>query len=554
MKEGDMNAHKKALLVLTIFAFLTLVMTGTYAWIQIPRQNANDISGKGGNDYMFVGGTLHNDHKDSDDNHDIYVENWGTRPIYTRIRLLEYMAIGPDENHEKSIIPGADVNNLDTWSIHIPSSADTPNICGDLNNPESDFHTYWLWTMGGQKYYYPAPDEKRGTAIAGAAYVDGGSPDNLDAQSPDSLYGKPVSQTLNAEVLTMRQWLDAGLPIGNYWVIDTDGWAYWADAIKPGSATGLLLDYATLVNKVNGSYRYMISVQAQMTTKENENGTYADYTKFGVSGGWTDDGKRLMELITANDRSLNITVNTDKLTASLPIVDGKIFVRQGSDVELGLRDTTSSDSAIDIIPNRVNGAQLTWEPERCEWNLHINDSTKPFTSFDLTLEGTDDSGIDAAASVIITVIPSEAGIITGRGGLPILSYDNGSCRPICDDGKGKVYPGSWIDASALQSDGFAVKSTLPLIDKTVYAEQGQSFSLGVTGISPAFSSIAGNFPAETDYYAITETISQSGCIIDIKPDTPAGTEFTVKIGQCSSNGRLIGKWQEINVVVTKKGP
>ena len=35
---------------------------------------------------------------------------------------------------------------------------------------------------------------------------------------------------------------------GDFWVWDDDGWAYWANAIQPDTATGLLLDGIELIN------------------------------------------------------------------------------------------------------------------------------------------------------------------------------------------------------------------------------------------------------------------------------------------------------------------
>ena len=531
---------------LTVSAFIAVLITGTYAWLQISSQVIVDRYGHGIKEYPFAGGTLHNDHQDDNDNHDIYVENWGTRPIYTRIRLREYMATG-SENNLLSIEPNQDINKPETWGIHIPMSDDTPEICGSSTNPQSNFHTYWSWKMGGQKYYYPAPDDKRGTVTNDMSYVDSGSPPDLYAQSPDSIYGKHVSRTLNSEVLTMGQWISAGRPVGEYWVIDTDGWAYWADAIKPGAATGLLLDSASLVHNIQEYYHYMISVEAQMVTKANEDGTANDYTKFGSAEffGWTENGRELMELITQNDISIIQNVNTDKLTSSLPIWDDMIYVRQGSSVDLGLKDTSTTPAAINIIPEHINGAQLTWLPECGVWNMYIDKTEKAFSTFTLSLEEKTTS-----ASIKIAVIPNEAsGVITGRGGIPILDYGNGSYRPIYENNNGVLYGGSWISGSDLQSDGFAIVSTLPIINDVVYLKQGQSFGLTVTGTSPGFDRIAGNFPFDNDYYSINEMLSLRSCTVTAKLGAPAGTRFNVKISQHAADGSRIGEQRSLVVVI-----
>ena len=103
-------------------------------------------------DRPLAGGTLHNDHQDDIDSHDIYVENWGTRLIYARIRLREYMEMGP-ENQLRPIDIRADISKTDTWHIHKPLVDNLPEICEFSNNRELNFHTYWTWNMGGQKFY-----------------------------------------------------------------------------------------------------------------------------------------------------------------------------------------------------------------------------------------------------------------------------------------------------------------------------------------------------------------------------------------------------------------
>ncbi|MDR2649348.1 MAG: hypothetical protein LBB94_06475, partial [Clostridiales bacterium] len=183
--------------------------------MQISSQTYISRTGQGGGDNALAGATLHNDYIENDEVNDIYIENWGERLVYARIRLREYMEIGEgagkngSENKSTPLIGGAQRNNPETWSIHIPCIDSAPDICDLSDDKALNFHTYWAWKMGGQKYYYPAGDEDRSkTDSDGAVYIDGESPHDLNAQSPDSPYGKPVSQTLNAQVLTMQQWLD----------------------------------------------------------------------------------------------------------------------------------------------------------------------------------------------------------------------------------------------------------------------------------------------------------------------------------------------------------
>ena len=74
--------------------------------------------------------------------------------------------------------------------------------------------------------------------------------------------------TQNATVLTMEEWKAQGSPTGKYWVYDTDGWAYWAEPIIPGEATGLLLDEIELQKSLTDWY-YAIHVTAQFATADD---------------------------------------------------------------------------------------------------------------------------------------------------------------------------------------------------------------------------------------------------------------------------------------------
>jgi len=136
----------------------------------------------------------------------------------------------------------------------------------------------------------------------------------------------------------------------------------------------------------------------------------------------------------------------------------------------------------------------------------------------------------------------------GRGGIPHLDY-SGSYRPIYENEEGEIYAGSWISGSDLTHEGFAIISTMPIINEIVYLKQGESFGLSVTGTSSNFERIAGNFPYENDNYTISGMISRRSCIVTAKQDAHAGTQFAVKINQHSLDGARIGEQRSIQVVI-----
>lgn len=65
------------------------------------------------------------------------------------------------------------------------------------------------------------------------------------------------------EVMTMADWIAADKPTGAFWVLDTDGWAYWAEMLGAEEITALLLDSVTLSNPPNELFDYTIDVQLE---------------------------------------------------------------------------------------------------------------------------------------------------------------------------------------------------------------------------------------------------------------------------------------------------
>ena len=325
-----MALRRKAMAGITAVSLAALIATGTFAWTSLNSQRVNEWRGSG-NSQNNIGGTLHNDHQDNDSSHSVYVENWGEENIFARVMLREYMetgtgagltSLGKDpvtgdfipnpENLAESLVSGADIDHPATWRTYDP---DRPVTDGDIGS-------YWSWDMGGRKYYYPAPAGSR----VNKDYIDSGSPSDLTADSVNA-QGVSAKQTRLAEVMTMAQWKADGSQTGDYWVIDTDGWAYWAAPIAPGEATGLLLSKVTQLKTPVFDYYYGINVVADMATKDgsvNDNGQEDNYYRFGdaQSGGWTADGQALMEKIVNNGSPVVPDNNENSYTLTFPGVEG----------------------------------------------------------------------------------------------------------------------------------------------------------------------------------------------------------------------------------------
>ena len=93
----------------------------------------------------------------------MYVENFmsadeaGGVPIFARIRLDEYLETGmgagikdgmEGENQATPLIAGADINDVATWTTHLPEE-------GDPAGTTSAFREYYTWEMGGKTVYMP---------------------------------------------------------------------------------------------------------------------------------------------------------------------------------------------------------------------------------------------------------------------------------------------------------------------------------------------------------------------------------------------------------------
>ncbi|MDR2649946.1 MAG: hypothetical protein LBB94_09580 [Clostridiales bacterium] len=326
----------KVTAAVTSISLVVLIVTGTFAWTSLNSQKVNEWFGAGMNPGTGPGGTLHDDFFEN--SKQVYVENWGDENLYVRIMLGEYMEIGFGAGL-KSVAKdssGEDIHNPNnksvsvrgnTWNIDEPEKwnvvwvGDRLNEVGDIPTgiaPWYKLSSYWGWNMGGQKYYFPAPEGSR----TDKGYVDQRSPNALQPITGDDY--ESVKRTLSASIMSMEAWKVTGSPIGNYWVIDrSDGWAYWAAPLEPGEATGLLINSVMKIGSAwqnytsnvdfdyNSDYYYGINVHAQIATKDGTtaNGELDNYKNFGTDGGWTKDGQLLMDKVVYSDRDENSQPN-----------------------------------------------------------------------------------------------------------------------------------------------------------------------------------------------------------------------------------------------------
>ena len=347
-----MLTKRKTLVGSTAVLLIILLVAGTFAWTNFNSQALNEWRGRGaGLSAIGPGGTLHNYHDENGEDKQIFIENWGSETLFVRIRLNEYMEVGSGAglkaieqnageiihnplNQAESLIQGANIDDVDTWRPHALSWV--PGLGADDCGLE--FHDFWSWEMGGQAYFFPAPIDKR----EDKSFVAQGAPGVIAGSINDE--GVQARQTRSAQVVTMAQWRADGSTIGDYWVLDTNGWAYWASPLESGDTTGLLLNRVTQITSPEEDYYYGINVIAQMATRDLDD--FDNYRRFGdpERGGMTLDGRDLMERIVLHDMSNNSNIvrvepvwlvedGITRISVFPPLLNGVAYVRVGGNFD-----------------------------------------------------------------------------------------------------------------------------------------------------------------------------------------------------------------------------
>ena len=345
MTAEKMKKHKLISAITAVSVSAAILLTGTFAWQSISQQALNETMNA-----VNPGARLHDDFDGR--NKDVYVENFtdpddGGVPVYARVRLDEYMEIGPgageqDGNTAESLVVGGELNDVTTWKTHIPGNTIED---GALDDP---FHEYWSWRTGGSTIYMPTfnknkdslkadvngtyegntPDDTihyddyveytLGQRLTGNAVYDNDDNDDDEGEGaidPDNITTveetHTAANTLTGTTITMQQWLDMGAPVGPFWVYDTDGWAYWAQPIQPGTATGLLLDGITLQKEPDEDWYYGINVVGQFATVGDWGSEAGNDGFFGDNAGEAPSDNAIFLLNQAAGLETVVTVTAD---------------------------------------------------------------------------------------------------------------------------------------------------------------------------------------------------------------------------------------------------
>ncbi|MFK4926526.1 hypothetical protein [Lactococcus garvieae] len=300
---------KRKLRNIAILSLLGLI-GGTMAFQAFNQQAIND---RENTIQVNVGGRVHDYYNRDTENKDVFVENYGERPIMARIRLSEFLEYQRGDEDFTPLVAGSERDNLATWITWIPS-ANNINQRADTGN-SSAFNRYAQLTFGWSREGETAPwymptfnhdnlDLRTAAAghardyIAGAGATDGttdgtthpgdgtdaywSSGDTFDNSAgiwPGETVTHQAAQNLHQQraPMTIEQWSNLAdwQQIGDFWVVDhTTGWAYWASLLEPGKASSYLLDAAELTDAIedtvfNGSYYYGIHVDSQLISPDN---------------------------------------------------------------------------------------------------------------------------------------------------------------------------------------------------------------------------------------------------------------------------------------------
>lgn len=343
-----MKAKTKQNINIVLMMLAVLLIAGTLAWQSFSQRATNETIVHN----PSPGGRLHDDFDGS--NKDVYIENYaatsGGLEVYARIRLTEYLELGEEAGSETidrtdaesgiTVLRGDKQNQVDVPEFDDETTWDTFIYGTDVDPDTENIRTYSKLMFGGETIYMPtfnkdlncidadingtyAEEYELGDREHYDDYVSYflGEPKTEDAKYAYEDLGGPVigpilgthyyyeeethraERTLVAEVISMERWQELGEPIGNYWVYDTDGWAYWADAIMPQTATGLLLDEITYITKPKQDWFYAIHVVAQIATAGDwgegiaSNDTTASSGNGMYEGGITEDGLYLLNKV-----------------------------------------------------------------------------------------------------------------------------------------------------------------------------------------------------------------------------------------------------------------
>lgn len=409
MSKVFMTKRKIVTAVIAVVMCALIIFGGTFAWQSIQQEALNEVSAT-----VNPGGRLHDDFVEITDesdeyktityNKDIYVENYTSRTnngvqIFARVRLDEYMEFGAGAGTENStatsLIDGALLNDRTTWS--------TLQWDQENNVPaESPFSEYWTYSWGNtEKINYMPTFNLDNTSldpdVNGAVYFDkdgnreevaytdysgqvAGLADvteknDTEIYTPDAdgnavtvdNVTHTIEQTETASVISMEQWIAGGMQMGNFWVYDTDGWAYYASPINPDFATGLLMTgIQRQENIINEDWYYAINVVAQFITKDDLGDGTEENPGFNRAG--EQPTAEALQLL--NKIGVEVTFEVDSAAELAEALTHGGNVILNNDVTIDTNLVVSADTTLDLNGHTISNTASIYDDEETNvWSL-----------------------------------------------------------------------------------------------------------------------------------------------------------------------------------------
>lgn len=405
MKQKFMSKHKVTTSVVAVMAASVLLLGGTFAWQSISQQALNEVAST-----VNPGGRLHDDFVDvtygADEiaaydvmtfDKDVYAENFTSLAnngvqIFARVRLDEYMELGKNagaeiENEATPLVAGTNLSDKDTWSTY-------------KYGEDSAYREYFEMSFGGKTVYMPTFNKDMNSLVAD---INGTFKANFndytdyalnDTKTADAVYAaiddegnnttKTIEETHTAKethsayVISMEDYIaavEAGTlegaafdGTGDFWVYDSDGWAYWANPIDPENATGLLLNGINRTETIiNNDWYYAINVVAQFITYDDmgaENGTgFYDTTAGTVPSA---DALDLLNIIGVD---VNYKVSNEAELATALAKGGTVTLNE--DITITEALTVSKDTVLDLGDKKItySGENDLFDEETKVWSL-----------------------------------------------------------------------------------------------------------------------------------------------------------------------------------------
>lgn len=282
----ETNSRKILAIAITSLLVVALCLGAVFAWRDFSQSFSNVLRGGASNDVL-----LHDDFQPWE-HKDVYVENPGDQSVIVRVKFKEFFQIG------NKVIRGQDPSDKSTYEVHLFGGEATPattsggmTFTRDLEPEDCEYetHDYFKWEMTGESKIY-----LHGTSELGWRDYSSKTPEERDPttgmvtlEGDVGGNGLHFAETLETiPIMTIEQWMESDGDVA-CWVLDTDGWAYWSQALPPGYATNRLLSNVEKIKTPSDNWNYNIDVVMQATNLHEahemyDQGTVDDATQEAI--------------------------------------------------------------------------------------------------------------------------------------------------------------------------------------------------------------------------------------------------------------------------------